>query len=456
MTARVAVVGNGYVGTVVAACFAHVGHQVVGLETDDGKLALLRQGRAPFFEAGLETLLVEGIGRGRLRFTADPPDAVADSDVVFLCVGTPPGPDGRPDMASAHEAAAMVGSALRRHHVIVTKSTVPIGSGRWLESVVEDAMSTEALSEASFSVVSNPEFLRQGSAVSDFLRPDRVVLGSEDPRALDVVAELYEPILNQAFAGGNGFHPPLVRTDLATAETIKYASNAFLATKVSFVNELANICERVGADITDVAMAMGLDPRIGSRHLDPGVGWGGSCFGKDLAALVATADECGYDAAILRAAMGVNDRQRRRVVEKLQCHLKSLRGRRIGVLGLAFKPGTDDLRDSPSIDIISRLVTSGALVTAHDPVVRALPAMAGRVRVMDSVEAVAERADALLLLTDWPEYLALDLTALRRRMRGDLFIDGRNMFKPASVAAAGFLYEGIGRTPVRERLAAWS
>ena len=224
--------------------------------------------------------------------------------------------------------------------------------------------------------------------------------------------------------------------------------------KISFINELANICERVGAEITDVVMAMGLDPRIGARHLDPGVGWGGSCFGKDLAALITTAEEYGYDAGIMRAAMAVNARQRSRVVEKLQSHLKSLRGRRIGVLGLAFKPGTDDLRDAPAVDIISRLVASGALVRAHDPVVRELPGMAG-VSVVGSVEAVAERADALVLLTEWPEYLGLDLGALRHLMRGDLLIDGRNVLDPASVTGAGFVYEGVGRTPIRQRQEAW-
>ena len=236
---------------------------------------------------------------------------------------------------------------------------------------------------------------------------------------------------------------------------IKYAANAFLATKISFINELANICERVGADVTDVVTAMGLDPRIGARHLDPGVGWGGSCFGKDLAALITTAEEYGYDAGILRAAMAVNARQRSRVVEKLQSHLKSLRGRRIGVLGLAFKPGTDDLRDAPSLDIIARLVASGALVTAHDPVVRHLPGTTG-VRLVDSVEAVAERADALVLLTEWPEFLGLDLGGLRSLMKGDLFLDGRNMLEPSSVTAAGFVYEGMGRSPVRERVEACS
>ena len=455
MMLKIAVVGNGYVGTAVAACLARVGHQVVGLETDDAKLAQLRRGRAPFFEAGLDDLLAQGVRSGYLRFTADAVEAVGDSDVVFLCVGTPPGPDGRPDMTAILAAATAVGGAMRRHHVVVTKSTVPIGSGRWLASIVEDALAASGAAASSFSVVSNPEFLRQGSAIADFLHPDRVVIGSDDPSALDVVARVYAPILDQAFPGGNGYRPPLVRTDLATAETIKYASNAFLATKISFINELANICERVGADVTDVVTAMGLDPRIGSRHLDPGVGWGGSCFGKDLAALVATAEEYGYETSILKSAIAVNARQRSRVVEKLQAHLKSLRGRRIGILGLAFKPGTDDLRDAPAVDIVARLLASGALVWAHDPVVKHLPGLDGA-RLVDAPEAVAERADAVVLLTEWPEYLGLDLRSLRDHMRGDLLIDGRNLFDPRTVGEAGLVYEGIGRSVARQRVDAWA
>jgi nucleotide sugar dehydrogenase len=450
MTIRIAVVGSGYVGTVVAACFARVGHEVVGLEIDPAKLSQLRRGQPPFFEPGLEDLLGEALRSGRLRFTGDPHDAIGGSEAIFLCVGTPRGSDGRPDLASTREAATAVGGALGGHHVVVTKSTVPIGSGRWLASVVEDAVLARQPLDPSFSVVSNPEFLRQGSAISDFLHPERVVIGSDDPSALDLVAHVYAPILNQVFPGSNGRRPPLLRTTLATAETIKYASNAFLATKISFINEVANICERVGADITDVVKAMGLDSRIGARHLDPGAGWGGSCFGKDLAALVATAEEYGYEASILKAAIDVNARQRTRVVEKLQTHLKSLRGRRVGILGLAFKPGTDDLRDAPAVDIIGRLLLSGAFVTAHDPVVRELPGMAG-VRLVDSAAAVADRADAVVLLTDWPEYLTLDLSDLRTRMSGDLLIDGRNMFDPTKVAGVGLVYEGVGRSHLRQR-----
>jgi UDPglucose 6-dehydrogenase len=448
-TARIAVVGSGYVGTVASACFALAGHPVVGVEVDESKLRELCRGRAPFFEAGLDDALADGLSRGRLRFTSDMADAMASSDVVFLCVGTPGRPDGRADMGSVEVAATAIGTSLRHPRVIVTKSTVPIGSGFWLASVIEDALPPSLRRNPPFSVVSNPEFLRQGSALQDFMHPDRVVIGGDDPRSVETVVDIYRPIVERARPTANGQRPPVITTDLATAEAIKYAANAFLATKVSFINEVANICERVGADVAEVATAIGLDERIGPRFLDAGVGWGGSCFGKDLNALVAVAEEHGYDAALLRAAVAVNARQRKGVVEKLQRHLKTLRGRRVGVLGLAFKPGTDDLRHAPSTEIIDQLLARGCAVVAHDPVVRHLPNLPG-VRIADEPEEVAERADAVVLVTEWPEYLGLDLAALRSRMRGDLLFDGRNVFDPESVQAAGLVYEGVGRSVRRQ------
>jgi UDPglucose 6-dehydrogenase len=448
---RIAVVGSGYVGTVAAACFASVGHQGVGVEVDAAKRRARSRGRAPFFAAGLDDLLAAGLQRGHLRFTADMADALDSSDVVFLCVGTPGRPDGRADMSAVEAAATAIGANLRHPHVIVTKSTVPIGSGLWLASVIEDALPAAVRRDPPFSVVSNPEFLRQGSALEDFLHPDRVVIGGDDPASVGRVAGIYRPIIESARPVTNGQHPPLLTTDLATAEAIKYAANAFLATKVSFINEIANICERVGADVANVATAIGLDERIGPRFLDAGLGWGGSCFGKDLNALVAAADEHGYDAALLRAAVAVNARQRVTVVDKLQRHLKTLRGRRVGVLGLAFKPGTDDLRHAPSLEIIQHLVARGCSLMAHDPVVRALPDLP-TVRMAAEPLDVGERADAVVLVTEWPEYLGLDLPGLRSRMRGDLFLDGRNVFDPESVAAAGLVYEGIGRSVRRGRV----
>lgn len=438
---RIGVVGSGYVGTVVAACLAHVGHEVIGLEVDPEKLGCLARGEVPFFESGLRELVLEGLGSGRLRFTHDPAETMRSSQVVFLCVGTPSGGDGRPDMTAAENAARSLAPHVE-DHVFVTKSTVPIGSGQWLQSILEDAAPDPAW--ASFSVVSNPEFLREGTAVHDFLHPDRVVIGSDDPAALDVVADVYAPIVDQFFPGSNGRRPTLIRTGQATAETIKYAANAFLATKISFINELASICELVGADVTEVATAIGLDHRIGSAFLRAGIGWGGSCFGKDLRALVATVDEYGTDAPLLRAAIEVNERRRSLTVETLRRSLKTIRGRRIAIFGLAFKPGTDDLRDAPAVDIARRLLNAGALVTAYDPIVRNVADLP-MLRIVDDPYDAADRADAVLVATEWEEFVGLDLDALRRRMRGGILLDGRNLFDPAAVESAGLTYHGVGR-----------
>jgi nucleotide sugar dehydrogenase len=440
-----AVIGSGYVGTVVAACFAALGRDVVGVEVDVEKLESLRMGNVPFYEAGLEDLVRRGIASGRLRFTDDFADAMGSSEVVFLCVGTPSAADGRADMRGIQRAAHEIGSHLDGHHILVTKSTVPIGSGNWLASVVEEALPPQRRTDPPFSVVSNPEFLREGSAIDDFLYPDRVVLGSDDPAALEVVAEVYEPILQQSFDGGRpDVRPPLVRTGLATAETVKYAANAFLAMKISFANEISNICEFVGADIIEVAAAIGLDSRIGSEFLNAGAGWGGSCFGKDLASLISTAEEYGYRANLLESVISVNRKQRSLIVEKLQRHLKTMRGRRICFLGLAFKPGTDDLRDSPAIDLAERLVSLHSSVAAHDPVVGEAPMLPSMTIYDDPYDAVT-RADAVVLTTEWPEYLGLDLQRVRDCMRGRLVIDARNFFQPEAVARAGLNYESIGR-----------
>lgn len=439
------VIGSGYVGTVVAACFAHVGHRVTGVEVDAGKLASLSTGRAPFYEPGLDDLLSAGLRSGRLVFTADLSAAMDRSDLVFICVGTPPGRNGDPDMGAAHTVAHQIATNLRHPHVIVTKSTVPLGTGRWLATVLEDALPSGS-APTEFSIVSNPEFLREGNAVQDFLHPDRVVLGGEDQAALDAVAAAYKPILTREFPGGQRHKDPvpLVLTNLTTAEAIKYASNSFLATKISFVNEVARICHLVGADVTEVTAAMGLDPRIGPQFLDAGMGWGGSCFGKDVRALVATAQRYGYRPRLLEAAVAVNEDQRAFVVESLLRHLNLLRGARIAVLGLAFKPGTDDLRDSPAVDICQRLLDHSAVVTAYDPMVPEAAGPDGVRRAPGPFEA-AEGADAVVLATDWPQFLSLDLHALRDRMRGRLLFDGRNVFNPIDVQAAGLDYVGVGR-----------
>ncbi len=360
MGERIAVIGSGYVGSVVAACLAHVGNDVIGVESDPEKLQQLSSGVAPFHEPGLEPLLASGLASGNLQFTDDFGCAMNASDIVFVCVGTPPGPDGHPDMTAIRGVARSVAENLRHFHVIVTKSTVPIGTGFWFGSLIEDIVGPGA--RELFAMVSNPEFLREGNAIQDYLHPDRVVLGSEDGNALRLTAEVYRPILEQRIPGDIGRRDvvPLLQTKLTTAELIKYASNAFLATKVSFANEIARISDLVGADATEVTAGMGLDARIGGAFLDAGLGWGGSCFGKDLAALVSTAGEYGYRPKLLEATIAVNESQRQLVVDELLRHLKTLRGARIGLLGLAFKPDTDDLRDSPAIDVARRLLAKGA------------------------------------------------------------------------------------------------
>ncbi len=445
MTARIAVVGTGHVGSVVAGCLTHVGHDVVGLEIDREKIACLQRGSAPFFEPGVNDLLHSGLESGRLRFTDDVGEAVSAGDVIFLCVGTPTTDNGHADTTALEIAARAAAESMDAPKIFVSKSTVPIGSGHWLESIIEDAL-PPAGRAIGFAVVSNPEFLRQGTSIADYLYPDRVVLGSDNPAALQALEDVYRPILDQTFAGGEAVRrPALVRTNLATAEAIKYASNAFLATKVSFANEIANVCERVGADVVDVAHALGLDRRIGPEFLDAGAGWGGSCFGKDLGELIAVAADHGYDARLLRAACDVNAFQRGLVLMKLRQSLHGLRGRRIGLLGLAFKPGTDDVRDAPAVDVARALVDAGARVVAHDPVVSSLPDVPA-VRLVGDPYGVAERADAVVVMTEWPDFRSLELDIFAARMRGRLLVDGRNVFDPEKVEIAGLVYEGVGRT----------
>jgi UDPglucose 6-dehydrogenase len=450
MGERVAIIGGGYVGSVVAACLAHIGNEVVAVESDPSRLEDLARGTAPFLESGLDQLLSKGLVEGSLRFTSDFGDAMDSSDIVFVCVGTPPVNHGNPDMSALAHVAQSIADHLERHHIVVTKSTVPIGTGSWMGSIIEDIVGTQAAPEL-FSLVSNPEFLREGSAVQDFLHPDRVVLGSDDPAALERVAQVYRPILEQKIPGDVGHRDPvpLLTARMTTAEMIKYASNAFLATKISFANEIARLCDFVGADITEVTAGMGLDTRIGGLFLDAGLGWGGSCFKRDLAALIGTAREYGYRPAVLEGAVAVNDSQRQMVVDDLLRELKTLRGMRICLLGLAFKPGTDDLRDSPALDVALRLVGRGAFVTASDPMVRALPDVPGLRMLTDPYQAAAG-ADAVVLATEWPQLLAIDLSALRRAMRGDLFYDGRNVFDPDVVRHADLRYLGIGRPELRQ------
>ncbi len=449
MVGRIAVIGSGYVGGVVAAGFALVGHDVTVVERERARLAQLRSGVAPFREPGLDPLLASGLASGRLRFTDELGSGLEGVDVVFVCVGTPPGADGRPDMSAMATVADGLSAHLSAHQIVVTKSTVPIGTGRWLRAQIEENRGADGPGRWPVRVVSNPEFLREGHAVEDFLHPDRIVLGSDDAAALQRVVELYEPITAQAIPGDNSQRGPvpLLLTDLATAEMTKYASNAFLAMKISFANEIAHLCELVGADVGAVVDGVGLDVRIGRPFLDAGLGWGGSCLGKDLSALVGTAVEFGYHPALLEAALQVNEHQRQLVVDELLHQLRSLRGARIAVLGLAFKPGTDDVRDAPGVDVAGRLAGRGAFVAVYDPLVTSLDSLDG-VRFADDPYAAARGAEAVVLATDWPELAALDLYELARAMRGDLLFDGRNLFDPAKVRAAGLRYLGVGRPAV--------
>lgn len=450
---QLAVIGTGYVGTVVAACFARLGYEVTGIETDTTKLAQLQVGRIPFYEPGLEDLVNSGLLGGRLRFTADYADGIASAEVVFLCVGTPRLPNGNVDMSAMTDAARSVAAALRRPAIVVIKSTIPIGGARSVLEILEGTRAPWNVGEVvPVTLVHNPEFLREGSAIGEFLCPDRVVLGSEDAHALRLVMDMYRPILQQSFQGADPTkRPQLLCTDLTTAEAIKYASNAFLATKISFINELANICDLVGADVTDVAAGMGLDHRIRGEFLSAGIGWGGSCFGKDLAALIAIACGKGYEPALLNAAVRVNARQHEWALNKLVQHLTCLAGRRIGLLGLAFKPGTDDLRDSPALEVAQLLLSRGAEVLAYDPLVSSV-AHVPRLAVVQDVYEVADGADAVVLATDWPDFVPLDLAKLRARMRGNVFVDGRNVFNHHVMNAAGLHYEAVGRSKVNSHV----
>ncbi|MGB3672293.1 MAG: UDP-glucose/GDP-mannose dehydrogenase family protein, partial [Phormidesmis sp.] len=371
---RVCVIGTGYVGLVTGVCLSHVGHHVICVDNNEEKVQLMKSGQSPIYEPGLSDLMKSSMESGNLEFTSDIGAGVAHGDILFIAVGTPALPTGESDTRYVEAVARGIGENLNGgYKVIVNKSTVPIGSGDWVRMIVLDGLNErqkDVSGEATFDVVSNPEFLREGSAVFDTFNPDRIVLGSNSEKALGMMKDLYTPIVERKFAEDQSASPvPVVTTDLSSAEMVKYASNAFLATKISFINEVANICDRVGADVTQVASGIGLDSRIGSKFLQAGIGWGGSCFPKDVSALVHTADDYGYEAELLKATINVNTRQRLLTVEKLQQVLKILKGKTVGLLGLTFKPDTDDMRDAPSLIMIESLNRLGAKVKAYDPIV---------------------------------------------------------------------------------------
>ena len=425
-------IGTGYVGLTTAVCLAKLGHQVVGVDIDEAKVARLRSGQPTIYEPGLAELMSEGQRSGRLVFTSDYGEGIPQADFVFIAVGTPPGRRGEADLVYVKQAAKGIAGAMKKSVTIVNKSTVPIGTGNIVARIVGENLRDEI----PFHVVSNPEFLREGSAIHDFMNPDRLVFGSHDEPAARAVAALYSKLDTR-----------ILVTDLHTAEMIKYASNAFLATRISFINEMARICERVDADVKVVSEGMGMDRRIGPLFLDAGIGYGGSCFPKDVKALARMAETMGYHPELLDAVMEINLDQRTLVVEKLREVLGGLRDQVIGILGLAFKPNTDDIRDAPSIDVIENLMQKGANVRAYDP--QAMPVLKAQ---MNSIEyckdpyAVATGADALLIVTEWDEFRQLDLDRIKGLMRRPVIVDGRNIFDPKTMRERGFVYRGVGRS----------
>jgi UDPglucose 6-dehydrogenase len=453
---NIVILGTGYVGLTTGVCLAYLGHEVTCLDMDENKINLLRSGTIPIHEPGVSELLA--LARHNIRFTTDPAEGLPNAEIIFIAVGTPSLPDGNPDLQYVRAAGVTVGKHIgERFTVLVNKSTVPIGCAHWVETVVRDSYEESHSSPAkdNFAVASNPEFLREGSAIHDTLYPDRVVLGSDDQRALDLLHALYRPIVEQSFPAPN-FLPrpeglsavPAVTANLTSSEMTKYAANAFLAMKISFANELAQLSERVGADISQVVRGMGLDSRIGHRFLQAGLGWGGSCFGKDTAALVTTAREYGIPMRLVQSARDVNNAQREWVIEKLLRELKILKGKTIGLLGLAFKPNTDDLRDAPALDIGARLIERGAKVKAHDPVAldRARREHGqSAIQFCDAAEHVAADAHALILVTEWPQYQSLCWENLAATMRVRLIVDGRNCLDREKIEQAGFRYLGMGK-----------
>jgi UDPglucose 6-dehydrogenase len=453
---RISLIGTGYVGLTTAVTFAALRHEVTCVDIDEKRIADLNRGCLPFYEPHMQEMF-ESV-RSLLRFTTSYETAVPCADVVFITVGTPAQPDGHPDLSFIQSAAQEIGRNLRRDFtVVVNKSTVPIGSGNWVGSLLEESSVENSGTSFTprFAVASNPEFLREGSALHDSFYPDRVVLGSDTPRALEALHDLYRPILEQTFTPPS-FLPrpenlgavPLLTTNLASAELVKYAANAFLALKISYINEIAAIAERVGADVTQIAKGIGLDSRIGSRFLQAGIGWGGSCFGKDTRALLALGREYSLDLPIVTAARDVNYRQREKVLERLQSALKILKGRTVGILGLAFKAETDDLRDSPGLDIARRLAERGVKVKVHDPVaLRAAERLHGDCGLVfcGDAAAVAFHADALVLATDWADYRDLPWEEIAGAMRHRIILDGRNFLEQRRLETAGFQYCAIGK-----------
>lgn len=429
---NIVVVGTGYVGLVSGTCLSEIGHNVTCVDIDEEKIKRLENGEIPIFEPGLDTLVLNNVRAGRLKFTTSLPSVMEGADAIFIAVGTPPRPDGHADMKYVHMVAEQIGEHLKEYTVVVNKSTVPVGTGTEVEEMIKKNYDGE------FDVVSCPEFLREGSAVDDFMNPDRVVIGVRTDRARDVMLKIFEPQKGEK-----------VVTTVESSELIKYASNAFLATKISFINELAMLCEAAGGDVTEVAYGVGLDTRIGPKFLQAGIGWGGSCFPKDVSALDQIGGVHGYDFHLLKSVIEVNNQMRTHMVEKIKKHFGgSVEGKKIGVLGLAFKGNTDDIRDSAGIEIIKQLSAAGADVTAFDYEATANTKKENGdiMTYADDPYQVAEGADAVVLVTEWPQFKELDYVKIKDAMNGDVFFDGRNLLKPENMRGEyGFTYYSMGR-----------
>lgn len=437
---RIVMIGTGYVGLVSGACFADFGHEVTCIDVDESKIAKLKNGEIPIYEPGLETLVKVNVAAGRLNFSTNYDPVVGEADAVFIAVGTPSSRrgDGYADLTYVYGAAKEIAKHLKKYTVIVDKSTVPVGTARQVARIIK-----ETNPRADFDVASNPEFLREGAAIADFMKPDRVVIGTESARAVEVMRAIYKPLYL--------LETPIVMTGIETAELTKYAANAYLATKISFINEVANICEEIGADVQDVATGIGLDGRIGKKFLHAGPGYGGSCFPKDTKAYMRTAQECGAPSRIVEVVVEVNASQKAKMVSKVRKALGgSEAGKTIGVLGLAFKPETDDMRDAAAITILSALAEKGAKILAHDPQAEeeAKKVLPEDVIYCADPYAVCQRADAVILMTEWNEYRALDLERIKAAMNQPIFIDLRNVYEPKKMKEVGFKYWSVGRKAV--------
>ena len=451
---KITIIGTGYVGLTTAVVLAYLNHDVAAVDKDNSKLSLLQEGKSPIHEPGIQSLLDEVCHT--IRFTPSIAEVVPDAELIMIAVGTPPKQNGEADTRHVEQAAREVAEVCHpnRHYTLVIKSTVPIGTNRRVAEVIENVFSERNI-QGNVSIASNPEFLQEGLALQGAFYPDRIVVGANSDNALDTLRRLYQPILEQTFDPPTSlprpaayYLPPMMTTDPNSAEMIKYAANTFLSLKISFINEIAGLCEDVGADVTEVARGIGLDSRIGHRFLRAGLGWGGSCYPKDTAALLGVAAQAGYEMPITEAARTVNFEQRKRIVDKLRNVLKTLNGKTIGILGLAFKPNTDDIREAPALDIIRQLVAEGANVRAHDPIAipNAQQAMSDiAVDFIEDVSLLSHNADALVLVTEWELYHRLDLRKLAKQMQTPILIDGRNVFSPQEAMNAGFHYIGVGR-----------